>query len=333
MRQVGANTMQWQQLAPSAPIVAKKTGFLYINISNESATDVYFDNLVVSHTSGPLLEETHYYPFGLTMAGISSKALKSASYPENRLKFNGKELQSEEFTDGSGLELYDYGARMQDPQIGRWWTVDPLADKMRRFSPLVSAFDNPLRFLDADGMAPDDFVKDKSGNIRWDNNANSQASTKTDETYLGKTLTFNFNSYIDGKTWDGPTLFGLVDPSGNKLTSTVTLQASENDKGQLTGITASSEVKVGHTPFGMARGSYPGEGGDNNTFSDSKTKSQGGTLSSYSMTFEQHASVSKAEEFSLNAIGFKIVDVAQKLNVNYDSKSGLIQTGRYGAIL
>ncbi len=110
-----------------------------------------------------ILEEDHYYPYGLKHSGYSSGHLVFTKDSEPgtviltpvnpflgdsyKYKFGGKE-----YDDTFDINTYDFGARNYDPALGRWMNIDPMAEKMRRHSPYNYAFDNPLYWIDPDGM-------------------------------------------------------------------------------------------------------------------------------------------------------------------------------------
>jgi RHS repeat-associated protein len=87
------------------------------------------------------------------MAGISSKA---AGKLENRFKYNGgNELQSGEWSDGSGLEVYDAVHRMYDPQLGRFFQIDKLSELSIDATPYGFARNNPILMNDPLGLKED----------------------------------------------------------------------------------------------------------------------------------------------------------------------------------
>jgi RHS repeat-associated protein len=198
-------------------ITVNKNGYLYVYCSNQSPAKVFFDNLQVIHTKSPLVEETHYYPFGLTMARISSKA---AGFLTNKYKFGAKELNSNEFSDGSGLELYDFAARNFDPQIGRWWSNDPKADKSVGISPYNYCFNNPIKFFDPDGKFPYTFIvrSYEHSNIfaspltsLGDGRNATTSSDATARIHYRMNVETNGNKLENYRAWSSPTI-QLVNP-------------------------------------------------------------------------------------------------------------------------
>ena len=131
-----------------------KSGYLYVYCSNESNMDVYFDNLQVTLTHGPILEENHYYPVGLAMAAICDRAFGKQ---QNYYHYQGNEMQNQEWYDGTGLEEYDFHARYYDQQLGVWHNQDPAGQFS---SPYLAMGDSWVNGTDPDGswFIIDDFA-------------------------------------------------------------------------------------------------------------------------------------------------------------------------------
>ena len=191
-----------------------------------------------------VLQQDDYYPFGLEInRGITS--------PKNEYLYNKKELQ-EEFTE------YDYGARYYDPVIGRWNTIDPLAETSRRWSTYNYVFDNPIRLIDPDGMSPDQYYGTNGKYLGVDENGDNgqvkivgdenQAVLKTGTTINSKNVTslatvsktdlkesLNVIKRTDAKT-DKDQTGGLHGESSLVMKSGAVIQGQSGDKATINSI-------------------------------------------------------------------------------------------------
>ncbi len=120
----------------------------YTDSDNDGKVDVLRNNTDIDGDNDnhhEIVEEKNYYPFGLQHKGYNSLITGR----KHNYGFGGKEEQN-----GLGLGWIDITARNYDASLGRWMNLDPLAEEMRRHSPYNYAFDNPIYFIDPDGMMP-----------------------------------------------------------------------------------------------------------------------------------------------------------------------------------
>ena len=118
------------------------------------------------------MEINDYYPFGLKWYSNGTSL--------NKYKFGGKELQTE-----LNLNTYDFHARQQDPQLGRFWGVDPLSEQRNWTSPFNFVQNNPISRIDPSGMS-DDWVENiATDNYEWKDNVTSDKNTPEGFRYIG----------------------------------------------------------------------------------------------------------------------------------------------------
>ena len=96
----------------------------------------------------PVITQINAYDaWGQMLQGIDYE--RNTNNKSNNFKYNGKENQ-----DDFGIGYTDYGVRMYDKILGRWFVIDPLAEKLPFSSPYVYTLNNPLKYIDPDGAFP-----------------------------------------------------------------------------------------------------------------------------------------------------------------------------------
>ncbi len=122
-------------------------GYLYVYVSNESNTnfDVFFDDLRITHTKGAILQEDHYYPFGMNINALSSTA--PLSKPNTFNTFQGQEKET-----SFDLGWIQYRWRNHDPTIGRFFNIDPLAESFYHNSTYAFSENKVVAHIELEGL-------------------------------------------------------------------------------------------------------------------------------------------------------------------------------------
>ncbi len=160
-----------------------------VYVSNETNTNVEFDNLQIDHQSNCLIETNDYYPYGLLLPRSTALDVSPQDY-----KYNGKELQRD-----LQFNVEDYGARQYDPVVGRWLQVDPLAEVNPSFTPYHYCSNNPVNRTDPTGMLDDAiYVNNNTQQVSVIKTNDNYDRVIVDGIYSGNTEKGEYKSTYDG---------------------------------------------------------------------------------------------------------------------------------------
>ena len=199
-------------------------------------TDHLGNNRVVADASGNIKQTNHYYPFGMSFA----EGTVTSSQP---YKYNGKELDTDR-----GLNLYDYSARYMDPVLGRFNTVDPMAEKYYSISPYVYVGNNPNNRIDPNGM--DDYSVNLKGKIEL---------VKRTGDEMDRLIAFGKNNKIeydnDGNMANSSFTVNkgiLNDQKKSDQTTYMSVKGNEQAKGMFEFLSKNTDVEWGRVSYGKS---------------------------------------------------------------------------------
>lgn len=104
--------------------------------------EVYFDDLRIGHKHGPVIQGDDYYPFGLTF-----NSYQRENSVDQRWKFQGQE-----HIDDLGLNWDSFKWRNHQPDIGRFFNIDPLAEKYYYNSPYAFSENKVVAHIEIEGL-------------------------------------------------------------------------------------------------------------------------------------------------------------------------------------
>ncbi len=209
-----AASESWEEL--QIDYQAKGAETVVIQLVNPSdIVAVHFDDLTISQEPPLIVQENHYDPWGLNLVGIEQNGS-----PEHQYQYNDKEKQGE-----LGLAWYDYGARMYDPQIGRWHVVDPVSDWAEDLTPYRYGLNNPVNYIDLLGL--------------WEDKGDRYSTS--DQGDISRFLTYLQAEKSHGNTTSSASMSGFIQEEmggkngslsdGTKLLSTIEVTGRRTESG------------------------------------------------------------------------------------------------------